>query len=159
MYCKHVDIWGRVPISVNASLPCLVWCLFNVIFTLWIFLPSLVRINVWERWTSSSPSLDRCCWRPTWRPEDWTFPTSTASSTTTSPLTPRYRGADGHIAGLFDVFICLIWSEWIFGCVCPHRTTSIGSGEQPEQGALGNPSLLSLSKNCPFLTNVLLFVL
>lgn len=27
------------------------------------------RTNASARWTSSSPSLDRCCWRPTWRPE------------------------------------------------------------------------------------------
>lgn len=55
------------------------------------------------------------------------------------------------VAGLFDDFISLIWFEWILWSVCPHRTTSIEWDEQPEQGGLGNPSLLSLSKNCLFL--------
>ncbi len=88
-----------------------------------------------------------------WRPGDWTSLMLTASSTTTSPLTQRYLGADVHIAGLFDDFGRLIWFEWIFGSACPRRITSIESDEQPEPAGRGNPSLLSLSKNCLFLTS------
>ena len=77
-------------------------------YSLWLLLPALVRTNVLERWTNSSPSLVLCCWRPTWPPEDWTFLTSTASSTTTSPHTPRYASAGVHIPG----YLMIVWFDF-----------------------------------------------
>lgn len=117
---------------------------------IWIFLPSPCRINVLELWTSSSPSLGRCCWRLTWHPEDWIFLMSTASSTMTFPLTLRYRGADNHVGGAFDDLFHFT-DELICGCVWSYRTIFTGLAEQPEQDDLENPSLSSLSKKGLFI--------
>lgn len=120
-----------------------------------VVLPLLLRINVSERWTSSSPNPDRCCWLPTWHPEGWTFLMLTVSLTTTSPLTPRYRSdascAAGWLSDFFSVDLTLVGLLSL-----PHRTTSIELAEQPEQAGRGNPSLLLLSKSCLFIFNIFL---
>lgn len=61
---------------------------------------SSFRTSVSGPWTSSRPSLAPSCWPQTWHPGASTFHTSTVSSTTTSPPTPRCLAAPPSLLSL-----------------------------------------------------------